>query len=114
MDNLPTAIMIAISSFMILRFLQAKRGRTSGPEARAAVEQGAVLLDVRSPGEYASGSLPRAKNIPVGSLRSRTDELDEQRDVVVFCASGMRSSRAASLLRDQGFTVHDLGSIRAW
>ena len=55
-------------------------------------------------------------NIPVGQLTRRLDELDVTRPTVVFCAGGYRSSVAASLLRQRGFTdVSDLiGGYGAW
>ncbi len=114
MQEVVNAILIGVVSFLVLRFLLNMRNRISGPQARAEVEAGALLLDVRSPAEYGGGSLPGATNIPVQSLGQRVGELDAERPVVVFCASGMRSARAASLLRGKGFTVHDLGSVRAW
>lgn len=113
-DLLPW-ILGALVLVFVARFFLAARGRISGADARAKVEAGAQLIDVRSKAEFDGGSLPNAKNIPVGSLAQRLGELDRARPVVVFCASGMRSSSAASLLRRSGFTeVHDLGPASAW
>ncbi|MFP5322277.1 MAG: MBL fold metallo-hydrolase [Acidimicrobiia bacterium] len=74
------------------------------------------LVDVRNPGEHALGSIPGARNIPVGQLPARLAELDPDRPTVVYCAGGYRSSVAASLLRADGFTdVSDvLGGYGAW
>ena len=60
--------------------------------------------------------IPGAVNIPVGQLADRTGELDRSRPTVVYCAGGYRSSVAASLLRQRGFTdVSDiLGGYGAW
>ncbi len=91
-----------------------KKTRISGKEAREKIAGGATLVDVRSSGEFASGHLEGALNIPVGELRSRLDELPAGAEVVVYCASGMRSASAAKRLRSAGFTAHDLGSIRSW
>ena len=73
----------------------------------------ALLLDVRSPEEHAERRLEGAVNVPVGELEGRLAELGaRERPVVVFCRSGFRSARAASLLREAGFVdVHDLGGI---
>ena len=61
------------------------------------------------------GSIAGAKNIPVSSLGQRIGELDKTRPIVVFCASGMRSSSAAAYLKRNGFNeVHDLGPASAW
>ena len=62
------------------------------------------LVDVRNEGEYESGSIDGAKNIPIAQLRSRIGELDPAKPTVVYCAGGYRSSIAASLLREAGFT----------
>lgn len=114
-DNLFYWLLGAFVLFFVVRYLMAARGRITGADARAKVAAGAQLLDVRSEGEFKGGSLPKAKNIPVSSLGQRLGELDRSRAVVLFCASGMRSSSAASLLRRSGFSdVHDLGPISAW
>jgi len=114
MNDLLTAIAIAIAAFFVLRTIVAWRSRVSGADARALVEDGALLLDVRSEGEFGAGGLPGAKNIPVQVLSARLGELEKDRPIVVYCASGMRSSRAASVLRAKGFEVHDLGPARAY
>ncbi len=114
-DNLLTWILGGLALFFIVRYFLAARSRISGKDARAKVQAGALLLDVRSEGEFRSGSLPAAKNIPVSSLGQRLSELDKARPVVVFCASGMRSASAASVLKRSGFIeVHDLGPASAW
>jgi rhodanese-related sulfurtransferase len=74
------------------------------------------IVDVRNPGEAAAGMIPGAVNIPVGQLSGRVGELHATRPTVVYCAGGYRSSVAASLLRERGFTdVSDiLGGYAAW
>lgn len=97
-----------------------ERGPVSAPAefAALAAEPGAVLLDVRTPEEFASGRLAGAKLLPHGELESRRSELpaDKAAPVLVYCASGGRSAKAAALLAKLGYTsVHDLaGGIRAW
>lgn len=88
--------------------------RIDGTTARAKVTEGAVLLDVRSPGEVAGGALKGAANIPVGELSRRVGELDKTKVLVVYCRSGARSSQAVSFLRGQGFEAWDLGPMSAW
>lgn len=115
MRDLPFWIATAFFLFFIVRFVLAARNRISGKDARDKVAAGALLLDVRSEGEFRSGAIPGAKNIPVQSLASRLGELERGRPIVVYCASGMRSSSAASLLKRSGFAdVHDLGPAAAW
>ena len=93
------------------------RGRElQGPEARRLVAAGARLLDVRSADEFTEGHLPGAFNIPVQELERRFGEVGPtERDVIIYCRSGHRSSLATEVLRQHGYTrVHDLGPMRAW
>lgn len=83
-------------------------------EARRLVAAGAVLLDVRSPGEFQSGHPAPARNIPVDELEGRMSELPRDKTVVVYCLSGGRSRQAAAMLSRAGYTVRDLGTVSAW
>jgi hydroxyacylglutathione hydrolase len=67
--------------------------------------ESATILDVRMEDEYAEGHIPQARNIPVGRLRERIDELGEDRsdEVITVCGTGYRSSLAASILKDEKF-----------
>lgn len=69
----------------------------------SALTPGAQLIDVRQPDEFASGSLPGARNLPLGDLAARAGELDPSRRVVLLCRSGARSGRAAEYLESIGF-----------
>lgn len=92
-------------------------GKISGARARELVSAGALLVDVRTPQEFASGHVDGATNIPVSELTARAAELggDRARPVVVYCASGMRSASAKGKLKKLGFAnVHDLGGIGRW
>lgn len=83
-------------------------------ELAAQLDAGAVLVDVRTPDEYAAGSLPDAVNIPLDDLRERAPELDGRR-VVVHCQVGQRGHTAARLLTHLGFDVVNLdGGYRTW
>jgi glyoxylase-like metal-dependent hydrolase (beta-lactamase superfamily II) len=82
----------------------------------AATQNGLVVLDVRNIGEREGGYLDGSLHIPLAELRRRIDEVPTGRPVVAYCAGGWRSSVAASLLRQNGFTdVSDLlGGFAAW
>lgn len=89
----------------------------SGQEARALVKKGALLLDVRTPKEFADKHLDGALNIPHDELPSRLEALKDKKnaDIVVYCHSGRRSALAVKTLREAGFTkVHDLGAMANW
>jgi hydroxyacylglutathione hydrolase len=62
-----------------------------------------LVLDVRSPAEWNAGHLPGSRNLPVGEIDSRLDELPRNRPLIVHCQSGGRAAIAASLLRARGF-----------
>ena len=85
-------------------------------DERTAQVAGLQIVDVRNPGEVEAGAIPNAVSIPVGQLPARLGELDPTAPTVVYCAGGYRSSVAASLLRQHGFTdVSDiLGGFGAW
>ncbi len=74
------------------------------------------LVDLRGPGETVDATLPGARRIPLPALTDSLAELDPQRPVVVYCASGYRSLVAASVLLDAGFgVVSDLvGGYASW
>ena len=95
-----------------------RASRLSAPDfdARRNDIDGLQVVDIRNPGEVEGGAIPSAIKIPVGQLPSRLDELDAAAPTVVYCAGGYRSSVAATVLRQAGFSdVSDiLGGYGAW
>ena len=83
---------------------------------RLREEDPPLLLDVRERWECAVAALPDAVSIPMGELPSRLHELPTDRDVVVVCHHGVRSSQVAAWLSAQGFDrIANLsGGIDAW
>ncbi len=81
-------------------------------------EQVAIVLDVRNGGEVASGKVPHALNIPLGTLEARLFELEPYRNkpIIVNCQLGGRSLSACQILKNHGFTdIYNLkGGIAAW
>lgn len=70
----------------------------------ALVKQGAIILDVRSKGEYSVGHIKNSLNIPVDQLSSNLSKLkDKEKPVITCCASGMRSASAKSILKSNGY-----------
>ncbi len=85
------------------------------PQAREMVADGAQLVDVRSPQEFAQGAIPGSVNIPLQTIQSAKETLNSDKPVIVYCVSGARSSQAHMFLENMGFdSVHNLGSIRKY
>jgi phage shock protein E len=74
-----------------------------------------LLIDVRTPEEFAGGYIPGAVNIPLQELSSRLSEVPKDQPIVVYCRSGNRSAQAVDLLTEAGYTgLYDLGGIIDW
>lgn len=83
-----------------------------GPKVDYAdlVKQGAVILDVRSPGEYKQGHIKGSINAPLNELNSHITKIKKEKTIITCCASGMRSASAKSILKSNGFnTVYNGG-----
>ena len=89
--------------------------RSTGPDLRSPwFGDGWTLVDVRTEGEFARGTIPGAVNIPVDDLRSRLAEVPEG-DVIVHCALGIRGHIAGRVLNAAGHGVRNLdGGYRTW
>ena len=76
-----------------------------------------VLIDVRTAGEFACGSIPDAKNIDIMSadFQKQIASLDKSKNYFLFCRSGNRSAQACSIMAEQGFNAYNLkGGVGAW
>jgi phage shock protein E len=76
-----------------------------------------VVLDVRTPEEFAAGHVPGAINIPYTHLPARIAEVaGSDKDIVLYCTIGVRAERAAQRLRENGFTrlLQLDGNMRKW
>lgn len=88
-------------------------GKASASVTSEKIASGALVLDVRTAAEFATGHYEGAHNIPVLELASRLEELgDSSRPIVVYCRSGRRSARAAEILKAADFKdVTDAGGL---
>ena len=78
------------------------------------VKNGAIILDVRSKGEFSGGHIPKAMNIPLDQLGNNLSKIKNKNTCIICCcASGMRSGSAAGILRAKGYTqVYNGGGWR--
>ncbi len=91
----------------------------SGPEFKEAIDccNNPVLIDVRTAGEFAAGSIKGARNIDIMSpdFNKQIEALDKRKEYFLFCRSGQRSQQACGRMASAGFKVHNLkGGIAAW
>jgi rhodanese-related sulfurtransferase len=122
-DNIWLVLIAVVSGLMFIWPTVAKRfNRANEVGVTEAVQlinrQDAAIVDVREPGEFKSGHIPNARNIPLGQIGERTKELEKAkaRPILLTCASGSRSLSAAGTLRKAGFEhVYSLaGGMGAW
>jgi len=88
---------------------------------RLVKEEGALLLDVRTPGEFLSTRLPGSRNLPMEQLPQRLIEIEQllkgnkDQPIVVYCTVGARAARAKQILLNAGYqNVTNLGGISSW
>ena len=74
------------------------------------MDKGAVIIDVRTVGEFREGHIKNSKNIPLDNIFSKVNEIKRlEKPVIVCCRSGMRSAQAASILKNNGIDVMNGG-----
>lgn len=122
-NNILPISMAVFSGIMLLwsffgnRFRGIKEVNSAGA-LQLINHKGAVVLDVREPGEYESGHVLNAKLVPLGKLKERMGELEKYKGspIVVVCRSGNRSGTACFILGKQGFSqAYNLaGGVQAW
>ena len=95
-------------------FAQLKSLLGFGPKINYAqlIQEGAVILDVRTKGEYSGGCVKGSVNIPLDQLQRNLSKLKHKdKTIITCCASGMRSAAAKGILKSNGYTnVHNGGS----
>ena len=94
---------VNLAALVALNVLYGRIRQVHVDQVRFLAESGACIIDVRSPEEFAEGHLKCAKNIPLGQLRSRLDEVPRDVPVYVHCRSSQRSYYAACCLKGNGF-----------
>lgn len=110
MNYLPFVILILIVAALLL---WKQRSFASAEQVGAYLHQGALVIDVRNPEEYASGHLPGAQSIPLDQLRSQISRHapDKAQPLLLHCVSGVRSGMGKRMLRKLAYTrVLNVGS----
>ncbi len=109
---------IALAAFWLYR---GARPQISATEAAQRVTDGtAVLIDVREPNEWRSGVAKPAHLLALSDLTGARAswrpvlEAHRTKEFIVYCGAGVRSGRAASILRSEGFNVVNLGGYPVW
>lgn len=74
-------------------------------EAKRKLQDGAELLDVRTPGEYALKHFPAASNVPLPEIRVAMSRLDRSKEYITFCQTGRRAAAAAFVLAQSGYKI---------
>lgn len=112
-----TWITLGVFAAVVIAFqIYRRMGQVSSQQARQLVKDGAKLVDVRTPGEFNAGHIPGAVNVPLQELGASLKRLGaKEKPVVLYCASGSRSSMAVSVLKNAGFQqVFNLGGMSRW
>jgi phage shock protein E len=83
-------------------------------EARDAVKNGALIVDVRTPEEFIAKHIDGAINLPIDAIMKGNIKLPKDKEIVVYCRTGSRSRVSAKVLREQGWIVYDVATQGEW
>ena len=86
-----------------MNFFSKLFGSSPGTGLSGIMKEGAILVDVRTPGEFAQRSVKGAVNIPLEMITRKVSTLGGHKHIVVFCRSGNRSNHARKMLEQLGF-----------
>ena len=91
-------------------FFSSLKNKLFGPSVdyRQLMQNGALIVDVRSPKEFNAGHAKKSKNIPLNELNSKTASL-KGKEIILVCKSGGRAGMAKSILKKEGIIAHNLG-----
>jgi len=104
MDQQQLLTIVAILALVAIAILRMIRAKARAKVVREKLDEGAKIVDVRTPGEFSGGHYPGAVSIPLDKLSQRTKKLgSKDSSILVYCATGSRSRVAVSRLRAAGF-----------
>ena len=114
----PYIILTILLFFTACNTRETAQIRISQEQAREMMQnQNVVIIDVRTPGEFASGFIENAVLMPLDEIASLAPYLipDKDQTLLIYCRSGSRSNTAAHVLIEMGYTsVYDFGGIIDW
>lgn len=112
--RLAVTLLLLIAAFFAFRYFTSGGETVPAQDAVTAIQLGANVLDVRTTGEYNRGHIAGARHVSVvdPAFKVKVEDLPRDEPVYVYCASGHRSGRAASMLEGMGFErVVNAGAI---
>ena len=105
-----SAILAGIALLAVVSACRA--GGIDPATVHAKIKAGALVVDVRTPAEFAAGAYPGATNIPLAEIEQRLADFgDHKRAIVVYCRSGNRSGQAKVILEKNGFSDITNGGV---
>ncbi len=112
-------ILIYVGIRLLMNRSQQGYEKITPPQAKEKLKEkkSTVLLDVRTPEEYAQGHIPKSKLLPLNLLKQKIESVvsDKDKEIIVYCRSGSRSKGAVNSLLKMGYkNVYDLGGIINW
>jgi rhodanese-related sulfurtransferase len=108
-----TTSLIIFAVVILIFFLLKRSGQVPAKDVPAFLQEGAMVIDVRSPAEFDSRHLPKAINIPLDTIETALPRRvqDKNRVLLLHCQSGMRSGVASKKLKQLGYVrAFNLGS----
>ena len=94
---------VAVAGYVAGNILSGKMNPIYWRELKDTDLSEVTLVDVRTPDEYALGTIPGAKNVPLDDLRGRMNEIPKDKPVILFCGVGLRGYLASNILKANGY-----------
>jgi rhodanese-related sulfurtransferase len=95
-----------------MSFLKSLFGLGPKVDYKEAMSNGAIIVDVRTKGEFKGGHIDGSLNIPLPELNKKLNKLDKNKTIITCCASVVRSWSAKNILKSSGFEAYNGGSWR--
>lgn len=118
MDWMNVVVIVLIIAFLVWRMMPPKgvSNITTVDLRKQLIEKNKQFIDVRTSGEYKSHHIKGFKNIPLQELSVKASQLSKEKEIIVICQSGMRSTKASKLLKKMGFkhVTNVKGGMSTW